>query len=520
MQDNKKQQPVFIWALLVCSIFIVWGFIPASSLGSFSLDAVTTSIQTGLLANFGWLYLLVATGLLVFALFLVFSKYGKIRLGKDDDRPEYSNLSWFGMLFSAGMGIGLVFWGVSEPLSHYYNPPIGEGATTESANLAMRYSFFHWGLHAWALYAVVALVIAYFTFRKNAPGTISATVTPLFKQAPDSFMGKVIDVLATFATVFGVAATLGFGAKQIGGGLHYLFPSINNNITTILIIIAVVTVLFMISALTGLDRGVKILSNVNIVIATTLCAFLLIFGPTNFIMSFFTTTLGTYIQNLPSMSLRLNPINQDGATWVKDWTILYWAWWIAWSPFVGTFIARVSKGRTIREFLLGVLFIPALYCVLWFSVFGGTGLHMEIFKEANIYQQIQLIGPEVGLFATFEGFGSMGFVLSIVAILLISVFFITSADSAMYVLGMQTSGGSLNPSTAIKVTWGIILSSTAAVLLYSGGLGALERASILAAFPFMFVIIMMCASLIKELRKEAMISSKQKPKAVVNKKGA
>lgn len=496
----KKFTPVFILSVIVTSLFILWGLIPESVLPKGNLSSVTTAVQGFIIEKFGWFYLLTASFFLLFSIILIFTKYGNIKLGKDDDKPQYSYLSWFAMLFSAGMGIGLVFWGVSEPMYHYSSPPAGEGLTDAAASDALRYSFFHWGFHPWAIYSVIALALAYFTFRKEQNGVISNILRPILGDRVDGKTGILINFVAVFATVFGVATSLGIGATQIGGGVSYLFKGIENNFITQLIIIFVVTILFMISAQSGLNKGIKYLSNINVILAVSLMLFLLFTGPTNFIMQFFTTTLGSYIQNLPSMSFKMNPLDQ-GNTWVQDWTIFYWAWWIAWAPFVGTFIARISRGRTIREFTIGVLAVPTLFGALWFSVFGGSALFLEHVQNFPILDILNNQGTEVALFAVLEQF-PLGTLMSIIAIFLIGTFFITSADSATFVLGMQTTNGSLNPPNRIKFIWGIIQSATAAILLWSGGLGALQMASIVAAFPFAIIMILMVFSLIKSLGEE------------------
>ncbi|WP_085524507.1 glycine betaine uptake BCCT transporter [Tuberibacillus sp. Marseille-P3662] len=493
----KQATPVFIISVILSVIFVLWGAIAPDN-----LESISTSVQGFLQTEFGWFYLIAASVFLIFIIYLAFSKYGKIKLGKDDEEPEYSTISWFAMLFSAGMGIGLVFWGVAEPVSHFFNPPYGDGQTEEAAKSALRFSFFHWGLHPWGIYALIALSLAYFKFRKDAPGTISATFYPLLGEKVKGPIGKVIDVIAVFATVFGVATSLGLGAVQINGGISYLNDAIPNSIGTQLIIIAAVTVLFMLSAASGLGRGIKWLSNTNIVIALLLMLFLLFLGPTNFLMNLFTSTLGGYIENLPSMSLRLSPFSDENSSWIQSWTIFYWAWWIAWAPFVGTFIARVSRGRTIREFIIGVLAVPTVFCALWFAIFGGSGIHMEMFKDANIWQAMgEGDNVEVALFAALSHL-PLSSIVSILAILLISSFFITSADSATFVLGMQTTNGMLNPPNSVKFTWGIIQAASAAVLLSSGGLNGLRTASIVSAFPFVFILILMMFSLHKALRKE------------------
>jgi glycine betaine transporter len=495
--EEMKKQPniVFIVSLIISVVFVIIG-----SLFPTEFQAKATVIQNFLQEKFGWFYLLSATSFLIFVLYLAFSKYGKIKLGEPDDKPEYSTITWFAMLFSAGMGIGLVFWGVAEPISHFYTPPSGEGGNAASAQAALRYSFFHWGLHPWGIYTLIGLSLAYFKFRKGAPGLISAIFTPLLGDRVYGPIGKTIDIVAVFATIFGVATSLGLGAVQISGGVSYL-TNISNNFTTQLIIIAIVTVLFTLSAQTGLNKGIKYLSNLNIMIAVLLMAFLLFASSTNFIMDVFVQSLGNYLQYLPSMSLKLSPFRPSEAGWIQGWTVFYWAWWIAWAPFVGTFIARVSKGRTIREFIMGVLLVPTVFGALWFSIFGGAALHLEIFNNVGLNKIIADKGTEVALFALFEHL-PFGTIMSILAIFLISTFFITSADSATFVLGMQTSDGRLNPSSLTKFIWGIVIAASASILLYTGGLEGLQTASIIAAFPFAFVLIFMMISLKKALSEE------------------
>lgn len=485
---------VFWIAIIVVLLFVLWGAVSPSTLAD-----TTTAMLNFTTEKFGWFYLIVTFCFLLFAFFIAFSKFGHIKLGDDDDEPEYSNLTWFAMLFSAGMGIGLVFWGVAEPVSHYINPPQEiQGGSVDAARAAMRYAFFHWGLHPWAIYAVIALSLAYFKFRKGAKGLISATFYPLLGERVNGPIGKTIDVLAIFATAFGVATSLGFGVLQINGGLSYLFD-LPGTFTVQAIIIVAITVLYMLSASTGLDRGIKTLSNLNLVVALALLLFTLFLGPTFFIFDTFTTTLGSYLQNLIQMSLRLTPFSPG--TWIQGWTLFYWAWWIAWAPFVGMFIARVSKGRTIREFVIGVLLVPSLLSFIWFSVFGGTALEFEIFRGHPIAEAVQA-DTTAALFSTLHHL-PFGTILAGLATLLIITFFITSADSATFVLGMLSSDGDLNPSAKVKLTWGILQSSIALVLLYSGGLSALQTASIVMALPFAVIMVLMCWSLLKALEEEA-----------------
>jgi glycine betaine transporter len=491
---------VFYVSIVAVLLFVLWGgFMPET------LDNTANFLLVFMTNKFGWFYLIAAFSFFVFALYLAFSKHGKIKLGNDDDEPEYSNRTWFAMLFSAGMGIGLVFWGVAEPLSHYITPPVGEGQTDEAARLAMRYSFFHWGLQPWGIYTVLALSLAYFKFRKGYKGLISFTLYPLIGERVNGSLGKSVDILAIIATAFGVATSLGLGVLQINGGLAHII-GIDNNITNQMIIILIVTALYLISATTGLDRGIKFLSNANLFIALALLLLTLFLGPTSFIFDTFTMTLGNYLQNIIHMSLRLTPFTES--TWVSSWTLFYWAWWIAWAPFVGTFIARVSKGRTIREFVLGVMLIPTLFSFVWFSVFGGTALHMEMFQGITLSQVVEK-DVTLALFAMLENL-PIGTVLSIVATVLIITFFVTSADSATFVLGMLSSNGKLEPSNKVKCIWGVLQAAIALVLLISGGLQGLQTASIVAALPFAVIMVVMCFSIMKALQQEARENNKKK----------
>ncbi|WP_429845161.1 glycine betaine uptake BCCT transporter [Brevibacillus sp. FIR094] len=491
----------FLISLVIVFVIVLFGAISPelfASAASHVLKVTTT--------NFGWFYLIVTFGFLIFCIFLAFSRYGQIPLGSDDDEPEYSLPTWFAMLFSAGMGIGLVFWGVAEPVSHYFSPPAGvAGQTTEAAQTALRYAFFHWGLHPWGIYALIALTLAYFQFRKGAKGLISSTFGPLLGERIHGPLGKGIDILAVIATAFGVATSLGLGTLQINGGLSHLF-GLPSNTTVQIVIISIITVLFLLSATTGLDRGIKYLSNTNLVLALLLLLLTLVLGPTSFIFDAFTSTLGSYLNNLISMSLRLTPFTQG--TWVANWTLFYWSWWIAWAPFVGMFIARVSKGRTIKEFVICVMLVPSLLSFIWFSVFGGTALHLEIFDQAPIGAAVQR-DISTALFLALEQL-PMGYILAVVAVLLIITFFITSADSAIFVLGMLSSDGNLDPSNRVKITWGILQSAIAIVLLLSGGLEGLQTASIVAALPFTVIMVLMCFSLVMALQEEDRIAKKKR----------
>lgn len=497
--DKPRITSVFWITLAISLVAVLWG-----SLSPNHLEDMTAQLQQYISVHFGWYYLLIVSFFVIFCIYLIFSPYGKINLGKPDEEPEFSYPTWFAMLFSAGMGIGLVFWGAAEPIYHFStNPPTAEPGSIPALKEAMQFSFFHWGLHAWAIYAVVALVLAYFKFRRGAPGLISATLEPLFGDRVYGPAGKLIDVIAVFATVVGVATTLGFGASQINGGLSYLLD-IEQTFGIQVLIIAVVTVLFMLSAYTGLSKGIKYLSNANMFLAVLLFVLMLLVGPTLYILNIFTDTVGHYFQNLPSMSLRLAPNNEERQAWINNWTIFYWAWWISWSPFVGIFIARVSRGRTIREFMSGVLIVPALVSFLWFSTFGMSAINLE----QNGVADIAGMATEQALFGVFDHY-PLSLLMSIVAMVLIGTFFITSADSATFVLGMQTMGGSLFPTTRVKFAWGITQSAMAAVLLYTGGLQALQNTLISAAFPFSIIMVLMVFALLKALRKDRKELEKQ-----------
>ncbi|MCR2802872.1 glycine betaine uptake BCCT transporter [Paenibacillus soyae] len=484
---------VFWISIIIIACFVAWGAIMPSQLADMASYVFDLMIQ-----KMGWFYLLTMFGILVFAFTLAFGKYGSIKLGDDDDEPEYALFPWFAMLFSTGMGIGLVFWGVAEPLSHYLSPPESVvGGTPEAARIALRYSFFHWGLHPWAIYTIVGLILAYHQFRKGRKGLISSTFYPLLGERVNGPIGKSIDILAIIATAFGVATSLGLGALQINGGLNAMF-GLPLSAASQMWIIVIVTFLFMASTLSGLDKGIKLLSTTNLYIAFLLLLFVFLVGPTSFIMDSLTNTFGSYVQNLIGMSLRLTPFSQS--KWIGNWTLFYWAWWIAWAPFVGTFIARVSRGRTIKEFVLGVLIVPSILGFVWFSVFGGTALNMELMKHVPLAAAAERDVTTV-LFLML-GELPVGQVASGIATVLIVVFFVTSADSATFVLGMLSQDGSQNPRALVKLTWGVLQSTVAIVLLISGGLNGLQTASIVTSLPFAAIIIGMCVALLRNLQEE------------------
>ncbi|WP_130860334.1 BCCT family transporter [Gracilibacillus phocaeensis] len=492
-RTNKNFSSVFTYAAIIVGILVLLGAIFPDSFGD-----ISGAIGTWITEVFGWYYMVIFTLILFFCIFLCFSPIGKLKLGKPNDKPEFHTISWLTMLFSAGMGIGLVFYGSSEPISHYVAPPTADPETKAALAESMRSTFLHYGFHPWAVYGTVALALAYTQFRKDERGLMSKTLRPIFGDRVDGPLGNIVDVLAVFATIIGVAVSLGVGALQINGGLHYLFE-IPNNIFTQGIIIAIATILFLISAWTGLSKGIQYLSNLNLILAGLLFITVLILGPTLLILNMIPSAAGDYLNQLIFNSLDPAPLSEQKQEWMQDWTLYYWGWWMSWSPFVGVFIARVSRGRSIREFVLAVLFVPTFVSFLWFSTFGLTGI--ETGQNAS---QIFDMPPETQLFGIFNEL-PLSILLTITALVLVSSFFVTSADSATFVLGMQTAFGTLHPKNFVKIVWGISLSAIAFVLLLSGGetgLDALQSAAIISALPFSLVVLLMMIAFYKDANKE------------------
>ena len=472
-------------------------------------------LRPALTSNFDWVFMIACNIFVLFSLFLVVSPYGSIRLGGQDARPDYSYAGWFSMLFAAGMGIGLVFWGVAEPISHYGSSmggvavgeggvrtdwaPLGaaEGDMAASKDLAMAATIFHWGLHPWAIYAVVALALAFFSFNRGLPLTMRSVFYPIFGNATWGILGHIIDILAVFATIFGLATSLGLGATQALAGLNYLFGvPVSDGLKVLLIV--VITIMALVSVVAGLDKGVKRLSEVNMILAAVLLVLVLILGPTVAIFSGFFSGMANYVAELPALS---NWIGREDTNFMQGWTTFYWAWWISWSPFVGMFIARISRGRTIREFVVCVLLIPTIVGALWMSVFGGAALEQVTGGAGQALSEAAL---ELKMFKMFEAFPLTG-ILSFVGIILVVVFFVTSSDSGSLVIDTITAGGKTNAPTAQRVFWCILEGAIAIVLLLGGGLGALQAAAIATGFPFAIVLVLMCVSimvgLIAERRK-------------------
>ncbi|MFH8437058.1 BCCT family transporter [Streptomyces sp. NPDC085942] len=494
--DSSPDRVVVALGVLGVIGIVLW-----AALGQHSFESASNAALPWVLDNFAWLFVIAADVFLVLCLVIAFSRFGQIRLSRDDSPPEFSDFSWIAMMFSAGMGIGLIFYGVGEPVSHYLAPPPFSGAepqTAGAARTAMEYSFFHWTLTPWAIYGIVGLALGYASFRQGRGNRLSAVFVPLIgERRANGAFGKVLDLLAVFATVFGTATSLGLGALQIAIGLD-LTAGVGQSTGVELVVIAVLSVAFVISAFTGLHGGVKWLSSINLVVAAVLMVFVFFVGPTVYLLDVLPSSVGGYLHQLLPMASRTGAFG--GQDWLGAWTIFYWAWWLSWAPFVGTFIARISKGRTIREFLLAVLLIPSGATALWFVVLGGTGIR---FAETGVVDMAEKAkeGTEATLFAMLEALPA-GAVTAWVAMVLIMMYFVTSADSASLVMGSLTSRGALHPRRWLVVTWGLLMAAVAAALLVAGGLQSLQSATILVALPFVVVMLFLCWSLLRELRTD------------------
>ncbi|MFF8267894.1 BCCT family transporter [Streptomyces sp. NPDC016562] len=494
--DGAPDHMVVTVGVVAVLAVVAWA---ASAKGSF--DTASSTALAWVLDNFAWLFVIAADLFLVMCVVLAVSRFGRIRLGRDDSEPEFTNLAWIAMMFSAGMGIGLMFFGVGEPLTHYLNPPPASGAapgTGAAARTAMEYSFFHWTLTPWAIYGIAGLALAYATFRKGRGNRLSSAFVPLMgEERANGRPGKAIDLLAVFATVFGTATSLGLGALQVSKGLN-ITTGIEDSTTVELIIIGSLSAAFVLSAFSGLHKGVKWLSTLNIVLAATLMLFVFVLGPTVYVLDVIPSSVGGYLHELLPMASRTGAFTDAG--WLGAWTIFYWAWWLSWAPFVGTFIARISRGRTIREFLIGVLLVPSGATVIWFCVMGGTAIRLDSTDTVDFASELK-DGTEASLFAMLDAL-PLSTLTSWVAMLLVMTYFVTSADSASLVMGSLTSRGSLHPPTWLVVTWGVLMAAVAAVLLVAGGLKSLQTATILVALPFVVVMLLLCWALLKELRED------------------
>lgn len=491
-RDRANRLGSVFWASVgVSAIFVAWAVLFTDN-----LNAVTANSLNWVTSTFGWTYLVVTLAILIFLVFLAFSPAGDIRLGKDHDRPEFSTVTWFAMILSAVMGIGLVSYGVAEPISHLATPPHGlaDPNTPAAAVRAMQYSYFDWGLQAWAIFAIFGLAIAYSTYRKGRPTLVSQLFYPLLGDRVNGPIGKLIDVLAVFSTLFGTTTSLGLGALQVNNGLARLFGMPVTSVSQVLII-AAVTAVFTMSAVTGVSKGIKYLSQASSVLAVALFVFILVVGPTVFLANLYTESIGMWASDFFRMSLQGTAFG--GLEWMQWWTYFMMAWWVSWGAFVGVFLARISKGRTIRGFIVGVLVVPSVVFFTWFTVFGGTAIHIDLYEGGDIAKQTAT-DINSAFFATLDHFPLAG-ITSAIAILLVVMFFVSGADANTYVLSMMTSKGSLDPHRWVLILWGVLTGITAIVLMLAGGLSALQNTVIVTSLPFLVIIAGLAVSFYKEL---------------------
>ncbi|WP_190812979.1 BCCT family transporter [Saccharopolyspora pogona] len=489
---------VFYASVALCALFVLW-----ATLFTNNLDAVTDAALNWITGTFGWIYLVAGLAMLGFLALLAASRYGRIRLGADTDRPEFSTISWLAMILAAVMGIGLVSYGVSEPISHFVTPPHGlaQPGTKHAAVVAMQYSFFDWGLHAWAIFAVFGIALGYSTHRKGRKGLISPMLRPLLGERVDGPVGKAIDVLAIFATLFGTTTSLGLGALQIDGGLSRVF-GLSGGTSTQILIIAVVTLLFTASAITGLHKGIRFLSETSMGLAVLLFAFVLALGPTGFVLNLLVESLGQYAGDFIPMSLRTGIFGE--LEWMQSWTYFMLAWWISWGAFVGVFLARISKGRTIREFVIAVLGVPSAVFFLWFTAFGGSAIFEDAFHGGQVAQAAAQDSNNA-IFAMLETLPWPA-LTSVIAMALVLLFFVSGADANTFVLSMLSSDGHARPRTSVLALWGALTGVTAIVLLVAGGLDALQKTVIVTAAPFVLVMLALAFSLWRELRQDPLVA--------------
>lgn len=492
-QESTLNKTVFFTSAGLIITVCLYGALFSQHAAQFFSD-----LQHWLLTNLGWLYMGSVAGFFFLVVYLAFSRFAHLRLGADDSEPEYSYGSWFAMLFSAGMGIGLLFFGVSEPMTHFLAPPVGEGGTIDAARNAMQVTFFHWGVHAWAIYIIIGLALAYFAFRHDLPLTLRSALYPIIGERIYGRLGDAVDIFAILGTMFGVATSLGIGVMQVNAGLNFLF-GLPVSIMVQIGLIAVITLAATVSVVAGLDAGIRRLSELNLLLALALLIFVLVAGPTVMLLSSFIQNIGMYLSGFVDMTFRLYAYEPN--EWIGDWTLFYWAWWISWSPFVGMFIARISRGRTIREFILGVLLVPTGFTFLWFTIFGNSGLWLELQEAgAGIATAVETNMP-TAIFVLLEQL-PFTTVTSALATMLIMTFFITSSDSGSLVIDIISSGGAENPPVWQRIFWALSEGAVAATLLLAGGLAALQTAAITSALPLIIVMMLVCYGLLKALGAE------------------
>ncbi|WP_308817835.1 BCCT family transporter [Pseudonocardia alni] len=499
--------PVFVTSAVLAVAFVSWGVLSPASLG-----AVADSVNTWITDTLGWLYIFSATGFLVFVIVLMASRYGRVKLGPSDSTPEYGTVSWFAMLFTAGMGIGLVFYAVSEPISHFTAPPTGDGSSPEAARNAMLYTFFHWGLHPWAIYIVLGLSLGYFAFRKGLPLRPAAALYPILKDRINGWPGYLVDIIAVFGTLFGLATSLGIGAQQVAAGLDAVFGW-ENTTTLQVVLIAAITAIAITSLMLGLDKGIRRLALINLWLALALMLFVFFFGPTRDLLNSLASNIGTYVQEVPGLSFETFTDGGNGtaAEWQSSWTLFYWGWWISWSPFVGMFLARISYGRTIRNFVAGCLFAPVGASMVWLTVFGDSALELV---QADPADPLAEAAPETAIYVLLAQLPVPEFVIllaSLLTIFVVVLFFATSSDSGSLVVDILTNGGDPNPRWQQRLFWAVMEGVIAAVLLTAGAvagtdaLSALQTASIVAGLPLGIVLVLMAVGLTRALRDERFV---------------
>jgi glycine betaine transporter len=485
---------VFVVSIALIAAFVLW-----ASVSPESLNSVMTASMNWVAGSVGWSYLVVTLLCIGLLLYLAFSRFGDIRLGSNSARPEYSTWAWLAMILSAVMGIGLISYGVAEPISHFMAPPHGlaEPGTMDAAVRAMQYSFFDWGLHAWAVFGVFGLAIGYSTHRKNRPGLVSPMLRPVLGKLVDGWFGKAIDVFAIIATLFGTTTSLGLGASQIAEGLNRIL-GLPTGLPVQIVIIAVITVLFTLSALSGVNRGIKYISEITMTLSVVLAVYVFIAGPTNFISNLFFRSIGQYASEFFTTSL-ITPSTADDLQWMQWWTYFMMAWWLSWGAFVGVFLAKISKGRTVRQFVAGVLGVPTLVFFGWFTIFGGSAIKMDM-DGAGI-GEATTANINSAFFTMLEQLPLVQ-VTAVLTVVLVALFFISGADANTYVLSMLSSKGTLNPTKPVLTLWGVLTGTCAVLLLVVGGLAALQQAAMLSALPFTIIVALLGISLIIELRKD------------------
>lgn len=486
------------------SIVLIIGFILLSIFGGEPVRLFFSEASQRITQSTRWLYILGVNFFIIFCLWLAFSQYGKVRIGGEGAKTEFSLFSWFSMLFSAGMGIGLLYFGVSEPIQHFLKPPIPQASKADLAIQALDFTFLHYGLHAWSIYCIVGLSLAYFTFNRGLPFSLRSIFYPIIGDKINGVYGNIVDVIAVVATLFGLATSLGFGARQIATGLQFLF-GIDSGVNTQISVILVITMIATISVVTGLKKGVLFLSRLNMILALVFLTFVLFLTDTLSVMGIFIESTGMYFQRFIEIGTWSSSFVDS--TWQNNWTIFYYAWWIAWAPFVGMFIARISKGRTFKEFVLGVLFVPTLMTFFWISVFGGAGLLLEI-ETPGILSIPILEDPSTSLFIFLKAFPLYTFT-SFIGIFMVSVFFVTSSDSGSLVIDGITSGGKLDAPVGQRIFWALIEGFVAIALLLGGGLAAMQTASVSTGILFLLILFVICYSLITDLKKDLSPFKKQ-----------